>query len=297
MRSAKVESVKQRLKNVSRKENRLFNDVLQMYFLERFLYRLSISEYKNNFVLKGGILLYAIFDSDYVRKTTDIDLLAQRINNEASSFGNIVKNICMIETDDPIRFDIDKIIVKNITEFKGDYHGLNVFIPAYLDRTQGRINIDVGFGDVIYPEKINLSFSSLIDQEPELYAYSLETVIAEKLEAMISLGMLNSRLKDFYDLYVLSKTHDFDGETLKTAIQETLHHRGTSIGYIAAFDESFLSPYKKSQWNSFIRNKDPNHIIELEEVIEELKLFINPIMDDDIIQKKWNHNEEKWLGV
>ena len=119
----KVESVKQRLKNVSTKQGIIFNDVLRMYFLERFLYRLSISKYNKNFVLKGGILLYAIIDEDFVRKTTDIDLLAQRIDNDASKFNEIVKEICSIETDDPIRFDIDNIVVKNITEFKGDYHG------------------------------------------------------------------------------------------------------------------------------------------------------------------------------
>lgn len=152
MRTPKVESVKQRLKNVTSKQNRQFNDVLRLYFLERFLYRLSISEYKNNFVLKGGILLYAVFTDEYSRKTTDIDLLALHINNNANEFKEIVKKICSIQTDDPIRFDIDKIEVRNITEFKGEYHGLNVFIPAFLDNTQGRVNIDIGFGDVIYPD-------------------------------------------------------------------------------------------------------------------------------------------------
>lgn len=294
IRSGKVESVKQKLKNISNRQGIIFNDILRIYFLERFLYRLSISKYNNNFILKGGILLYAIIDEDYSRKTTDIDLLAQRIDNDATKFSKIVKEICAIETDDPIRFDIDNIVVKNITEFKGDYHGLNVYIPAYLDRTFERINIDVGFGDIVYPDKIKLNFPTLINSEPELYAYSIETVIAEKLEAIVKLGLLNSRLKDFYDIYAISKTFDFDGNTLNTAVKETFDHRGTSFGHVVAFDDSFISPYRNSQWNSFIKQKDPNQILELEVVIDHIKKFINPIINDDINNKKWNHKEEKW---
>ena len=294
IRSGKVESVKQKLKNISNKQGIIFNDILRIYFLERFLYRLSISKYNNNFILKGGILLYAIIDEDYSRKTTDIDLLAQRIDNDASKFNEVIKEICSIETDDPIRFDIDNIVVKNITEFKGDYHGLNVYIPAYLDRTQERINIDVGFGDIVYPEKTKLNFPTLIDSQPELYAYSIETVVAEKLEAIVKLGMLNSRLKDFYDIYAISKTFDFDGNTLSKAVKETFNHRGTSFNHIVAFDDDFISPYRKGQWNSFIKQKDPNQVLELETVINNIKRFVNPILNNNIKAKKWNHFDEKW---
>lgn len=294
IKTGKVESVKQRLKNVSTKQGIIFNDVLRMYFLERFLYRLSISKYNKNFVLKGGILLYAIIDEDFARKTTDIDLLAQRIDNDASKFNEVIKEICSIETDDPIRFDIDNIVVKNITEFKGDYHGLNVYIPAYLDRTQERINIDVGFGDIVYPEKTKLNFPTLIDSELELYAYSIETVVAEKLEAIVKLGMLNSRLKDFYDIYAISKTFDFDGNTLSEAIKETFNHRGTSFNHIDAFDDDFISPYRKGQWNSFIKQKDPNQVLELEMVISCIESFICPIMNNEITNKKWHHDISSW---
>ena len=294
IKTGKVESVKQRLKNVSTKQGIIFNDVLRMYFLERFLYRLSISKYNKNFVLKGGILLYAIIDEDFARKTTDIDLLAQRIDNDASKFNEVIQEICSIETDDPIRFDIDSIVVKNITEFKGDYHGLNVYIPAYLDRTQERINIDVGFGDIVYPEKTKLNFPTLIDSEPELYAYSIETVVAEKLEAIVKLGMLNSRLKDFYDIYAISKTFDFDGNKLNEAVKETFNHRGTSFNHIDAFDDSFISPYRKGQWNSFIKQKDPNQVLELETVIDNIKEFVNPILSNKINEKKWYHLNNMW---
>ena len=295
MSSGKVESVKQRLKNVTKRQDKQFNDVLQMYFLERFLYRLSKSKYNKNFVLKGGILLYAIFDEDYARKTSDIDLLVQKIENDASKFNEVIKEICLIKVDDPIVFDVDNIVVKNITEFKGEYHGLNVYIPVYLDRTQGRINIDVGFGDIIYPDKTSIDFPSLIDDSPKLYAYSIEAVIAEKLEAIVSLGMLNSRLKDFYDIYVLFKTYDFDGTTLRQAIEETFIHRKTSFKHIDAFDDDFISPYRKGQWNSFIKQKNPNQVLELETVIMNIKNFVNPVINNSIKQKQWHHLEEKWI--
>ena len=294
IRNGKVESVKQRLKNLANKQNKQFNDVLDIYFLERFLYRLSISKYNENFILKGGMLLYVMFNEDYARKTTDIDLLAQKLSNDATEFLPIVKDICSIQTDDPIRFDINNISVKNITEFKKENHGLNVFIPAFLDRTKGMINIDIGFGDVIYPEKIELSFPSLIDEESNLYAYSMETVIAEKLDAIVSLGALNSRLKDFYDIYVISKTYDFDGNILKEAIIETFENRKTPFKHIVAFDDDFISPYKKGQWNKFIKQKDPNHVMELEIVIEYIKRFIEPIIESDISLSKWNHISGEW---
>lgn len=297
MSSGKIESIKQRLRNVSKKQNRQFNDVLQMYFLERFLYRLSLSKYNKNFVLKGGILLYAIFDENYTRKTTDIDLLAQQIDNDATKFNEIIKEICLIETNDQITFDINGIKVKNITEFKEEYHGINVFIPAYLDRTQGRINIDVGFGDIIYPSKTTLNFPTLLDDDLKLYAYSIETIIAEKLEAMASLGMLNSRLKDFYDIYVLSITYDFNGETLYKAIIETFNHRKTKINNISAFDDEFISPYRKGQWNSFIKNKSPNQVIELKHAISCIKVFIIPVLENNVINKKWNHLIQEWIVI
>ena len=174
---------------------------------------------------------------------------------------------------------------------------MNVYIPVFLDRTKERINIDIGFGDNVYPDKTKLNFPTLIDSEPELYAYSIETVVAEKFEAIVSLGMLNSRLKDFYDIYTLSKTFDFDGDILSEAIKETFHHRGTSFDHIDAFDDDFISPYRKEQWNRFIRQKNPGQLLELEMVIEKIKAFISPIVNDDLNRKRWDHSIEGWKQI
>ena len=174
-----VISVKDRLKLLAQKENRTMQNNLVLYALERTIYRISISKYKEYFTLKGGIFLYALFDRDYSRVTQDIDLLANNISNEANNIKEIFKNIFEIECDDALRFDTDTLNVKNITEFK-EYHGLNVSIIAFLDKTRIPVSIDIGFGDIIYPNRVTMDFPVLLDMEaPNIYAYSIYSVIAE----------------------------------------------------------------------------------------------------------------------
>ena len=134
-----------------------------------------------------------------------------------------------IECDDAISFDLNSMEAKNITEFK-DYHGVNLSLNAYMDRTRIPVNIDIGFGDVIYPQRQIMDYPVILDDEaPILYVYSKESIIAEKFEAIVSLGTLNSRYKDFYDICVLSEQSDFNGSDLQEAIIETFEHRGTSL--------------------------------------------------------------------
>ena len=126
--------------------------------------------------------------------------------------------------------------LSNITEFK-EYHGVNVSIMGYLDRTKVPVSIDIGFGDVVYPKRIRMEFPVLLDMEvPEVYAYSIYSVIAEKFEIFVSLGLANGRYKDFYDIYVLAGRYNLNGVELKNAIVETFTHRDTGFGDIAAFD-------------------------------------------------------------
>lgn len=204
-----VDSVKARLKNFAIKSGCTFQEALTYYGLERTIYRISISEYADNFVLKGGIFLYALFGRNYERATTDVDLLAQRISNGSEEMKSVFQKIFSRDVDDALVFDVDSITVEDITEFK-EYHGLHVSFVGYLDRTKIPISIDIGFGDVIYPETVKMDFPVILDMEsPRVNAYSLETSIAEKMEAIIHNGYLNSRYKDFYDIYVLSKNMCF----------------------------------------------------------------------------------------
>ena len=154
-----ADSVKAKLKNYAVRNKCTFQDALVYYGLERTIYRISISKYSEHFVLKGGILLYALYDGSYLRATTDIDLLAERISNSGDDMRLIFRDIFSLNVDDALVFDLDSIVTESITEFK-EYHGIHVSSVGYLDRTKIPVDIDIGFGDVIFPEALRMSFQS-----------------------------------------------------------------------------------------------------------------------------------------
>ena len=293
-------SVKDRLKKQAKEDGRTMQDELLTYGLERTIYRLSISEYTERFTLKGGIFLYALFDGNFARATMDIDLLAQHIPNDSEEIKTVFKNIFSMECDDALCFDLDSLDVVNITEFK-EYHGVNVSIIAYLDRTKVPVSIDIGFGDIVYPERTKMNFPVILDMEaPEVYAYSICSVIAEKFEAIVSLGLVNSRYKDFYDIYVLSANYDLDGKELQNAIKETFTHRGTGFDDIVAFEPEFTKDtVRQNRWNSFIKKKKAMVKVDFTEVIEQSKKLLMPIVE--VISKneefylQWDKNKKEWV--
>lgn len=293
-------SVKDRLKNQAKEDGRTMQDELVTYGLERAIYRLSISEYAERFTLKGGIFLYALFDGNFARATTDIDLLAQHISNDAEKMKEVFYHIFSIECDDALRFDLASLEVINITEFK-EYHGVNVSITAYLDRTRIPVSIDIGFGDVVYPKRMQMDFPVLLDMEaPKVYAYSIYSVIAEKFEAFVSLGLANGRYKDFYDIYVLSANYDLDGSELKNAILETFTHRETGFDDIAAFEAEFIEDsVRQGRWKAFIKKKKAMVKVEFEEAIEQSKKLLMPIEEaikqNTEFKNQWHKDEKEWI--
>ena len=162
-----AESVKARLKNIAKETGRTMQDVLIAYGLERTILRLSKSRYAEKFTLKGGIFLYALMDGEFARATTDIDLLAQGINNDTDKMKEVFRDIFSVKTDDPLRYDLDSLSAKSITEFK-EYHGVNVSIDAYLDRTKIQVSVDVGFGDIVYPKRVKMDFPVILSEENPL---------------------------------------------------------------------------------------------------------------------------------
>lgn len=293
-------SVKSRLKSQAKKDGRTMQDELVSYGLERTIYRLSISQYAERFTLKGGIFLYALFDGNFTRATRDIDLLAHHISNDAEEMKKVFHNIFSIECDDALIFDFESLDVINITEFK-EYHGVNISIIGYLDRTKVPISIDIGFWDVIYPERVKMVFPVLLDMDaPEIYAYSIYSVIAEKFEAFVSLGLANGRYKDFYDIYVLSVNYDLNGNALKNAIVETFRHRETTFNDIAAFEPDFTKDSaRQRRWKSFIKKNNAMIKIEFLEAINQSKKLLMPIVDA-IEQNKefncqWEKGRKEWI--
>ena len=292
-------SVKAKLKNQAPKRGHMLQEELTAYGLERTIYRISISNYVDKFTLKGGIFLYALFDGNFTRATTDIDLLAQKTSNEVENMKKIFEEIFSIEVDDALHYDLESIAVSSITEFKA-YQGVNVSIVAYLDKTKIPISIDIGFGDIVYPERVLMDFPVLLDMEvPQIYAYSLNSVIAEKFEAIVSLGYANSRYKDFYDIYILARKYDFDGEDLKKAIEETFNHRNTGFADIVAFEKDFVDdPIRKSRWNAFINKKKAMISVNFEDTVNLIKDFLVPIVEkiasNKEIDAQWNSKAKGW---
>ena len=293
-----ADSVKNRLTNISKATGKTMQELLIMYCLERTLYRLSISNYSNKFVLKGGVLLYALFNGNYSRTTADVDLLAEKISNDVEEMYRIFQDILSIKTNDPIIYDLKTLNVITITEHK-KYHGLNVSVLAFLDRTQINLSVDIGFGDVIYPNKVKMDYPVILnDDNPIIYAYSIYSCIAEKFEAIVSLGYDNSRLKDFYDIYLIAKSFDLTGNELYNAIKETFDHRNTKFDEIVIFENDFLDEIRIKRWNSFIKKKKAMMELSLEDTINLISKLLIPIVNaltnDEEFNKYWDSSKLTW---
>ncbi|MBQ1482296.1 MAG: nucleotidyl transferase AbiEii/AbiGii toxin family protein [Erysipelotrichaceae bacterium] len=290
-----ADSVKSRLKNFAIKNGCTFQEALTYYGLERTIYRISVSKYAEHFVLKGGIFLYAIFDRNYERATTDVDLLARRISNSGEEMKNIFRDILSLNCDDALVYDTGSIVVEDITEFK-EYHGLHVSAAGYLDRTKIPIGIDIGFGDVIYPDAVKMDFPVILDMDPpRVNVYSLESSIAEKLEAIIHNGYLNSRYKDFYDIYVLSQRYKFSYKALREAVTETFENRKTQMTMDSAvFGDEFLNdPMHQKRWDAFLKKKKAHVQVSMEEMMDRIKAFASPLLKG-IEKEKWSPEKGIW---
>lgn len=292
-------SIKDRLKNLAKQDGSTMQEKLVTYAIERTIYRLSISPYNERFTLKGGIFLYALFDKQFSRVTRDIDLLGQYISNDINEISNVFREIFSISCDDALMFDLNSLSVDSITEFK-EYHGVNVNIIAFLDRTKIPVSIDVGFGDIVYPNRIKMEFPSLLSmEEPIVYAYSLYSAIAEKFEAIVSLGYINSRYKDYYDIYVLASEFNLSGELLKEAVVETFSHRNTGFKDMVVFEKTFINDsLSESRWNAFIKKKKAMINLTFKETMSTIEILLEPIVDSinnntefllnwDSLNKKW----------
>lgn len=283
-------SVRARLLNLSRAEHYNPQMMISRYMQERLLYRLSISNYRERFILKGGALLYA-HDRFEARPTLDIDFVATRINNDKGNIKRIVKEICNVDyVTDAVSYDADTVEAEDITVNK-EYHGIRVSVVAHLDTARQRISMDIGFGDVVIPAPQELAFPTLIDTVPQakIMAYSLETVVAEKFHAMIVLSLANSRMKDFFDVYRILVTDKVNGEVLQDAIKSTFVNRETSYreNHPLFAEEFFASKDRQSFWNAFLRKIKYPEFIDFQTVglliRERLRSYWESLRDESIL--------------
>ena len=272
-------SVRDRLLNKARAEKLDYNLLLTRYALERMLYRLSISKQRDQFLLKGALLFDLWFDVPH-RPTHDADFLGFG-SAEIPHIEEIFRDICRIEVEDGIAFQPDTVKAAEIRK-EANYAGVRVTLQGMLDSARCPVQIDIGFGDAVVPGPDEVHYPVILGEmpEPHLHVYPRYTVVAEKLEALTSLGMLNSRMKDYFDLWILAKHSDFDGQILSRAVAATFDRRRTVIptGLPIGLSDEFISDAQKAkQWQGFLRKNalDP---MPLATVVADLRDFLMPVL-------------------
>lgn len=276
----KPASIRAKLTNIARTEEIDFDALLLRYFQERFLYRLAISEFSDHFILKGGLLLVC-FKIPGIRPTKDIDFLAEQLDNDQTELENIFGKIAVLYFDDGVKFDPLSISSERIKE-DADYEGIRLKIDATLGQARKRLQIDIGFGDIVIPRAKKIEFPTLLGQiPPKIKVYSIESIISEKFEAMVKLAMANSRMKDFYDIYTLSINYDFCGNRLKKAIESTFKRRKTivPVNPLIFRTEFHNDKGRQRQWAAFLRkSRLANTDKSFNQIMERITKFLKPIV-------------------
>ena len=291
-------SVLAKLKNKAKAAGISYQQCLQLFFQEEFLRRLAGSRYAENFVLKGGLFIYTLTNFES-RATVDVDFLMRGLNNDLARMDAIIAEILSVDTgNDFVTFKAGKT---EPIAVQRKYHGVSTQITGHIKNIRVPFNVDIGVGDVIVPNAQRRNIQTQLDgfEKPEILTYSLESTIAEKFDAILQRFELTGRMKDFYDIYYLSRTFDFDGLKLQTAIQETLQNRGTayekdSFDRILALadDEDMLT-----KWRYFLRTLGTPEVV-FQSVIDSINLFLGPIWENMTLEKEYTKNwcaaEQLW---
>ena len=292
-------SVLAKLKNKAKASGVSYQQCLQLFFQEEFLRRLAGSRYAENFVLKGGLFIYTLTNFES-RATVDVDFLMRGLNNDLARMGKIIAEILAVDTgNDFVRFEAKK--TESIA-VQRKYHGISTQITGYIKNVRVPFNVDIGVGDVIVPnaERRNIQTQLAGYEQPEILTYSLESTIAEKFDAILQRFELTCRMKDFYDIYYLSRTFDFDGLKLQTAIQETLQNRGTAYEkdsferVLALADDADM----QTKWRYFLRTLG-NPVMDFQTVMNGLEQFLAPLWDamigEEELLKRWTSTDSAWV--
>ncbi|MBR1976483.1 MAG: nucleotidyl transferase AbiEii/AbiGii toxin family protein [Phascolarctobacterium sp.] len=272
---SKAMSLKARIRNIAKQKNIPAQVILQNYMFERLLVRLSVSEYKEKFVLKGGMLVAAIVGLDN-RATMDMDTTLKNLPLTPEAIRNALEQICSISLDDDVSFEIG-----DISPIREDdlYGGYRVMVKAKLDTMLTPLSIDVSTGVVMTPDAIQYNFSEIFDDEKsyELWAYNIETVMAEKVETILRRGVFNTRPRDFYDTYILATTQKFNMQLFLEALKATANHRGTTEqiadvkGILKNIQESLEL---QKMWSKYRKQFAYAKDIEYEQIMEVLRTLM-----------------------
>jgi len=294
----KPASVLAKLKNIAKAQK--VDEVLirRRYCQERFLYRLSVSEFADNFSLKGGLLLVCL-DVPTTRPTVDIDFLTTQLSHDTQTLEKVVSKIASLPYDDGVSFITKAVTSQEIIE-DGDYPGIRIKMPVLIGTAKSTLQLDFGWGDIVKPAETIIDFPTLLSDEPapKLKAYSIESAISEKFEVMINLGIVNSRIKDFYDVYILSSSKSFEARALRNAIEATFKNRETPLSEnLLVFSKDFSKDMQK-QWAAFLKKHKLNAPEDFAEVITRIAALLKPlvvsIVDDKEINSSWDSSKGAW---
>lgn len=282
-------SVRTRLLNLMNETGYKYMYLLSRYFNERLLYRVSVSQYKDNFLLKGGSLLYAIGGLE-ARPTVDVDFTAESISRDRDFLAKVFREIVSIPCDeDGVTFDASSIKIEPITVDK-KYPGTRFFFTAHMDSIVHNMSVDIGFGDVVTPCPASIDFPLLLPNIPSvnLQAYSLETVIAEKLHTMIDRDTQNSRMKDFFDSYQLLTSRNINKDTLYEAVKATFDNRELQYNAnLQLFTPSFATDDGRlARWSSFLKNIQWKVALDFTDVMQVIKDNLQPL-----VERYWKYKE------
>ncbi len=272
-------SVRARLLNIAKAQGADFNQVLVRFALERILYRLSRSAYSGHFLLKGALLFTLWYDMPH-RTTRDADLLGFG-PSDFESIARTFRDIASVEADDGIVFDPATVSVEEIRKDAG-YAGARVLLTGELAKARCKTQIDIGFGDAVTPGPVHAVYPVLLADlpPPRLRTYPVYTVISEKLHAIVLLGMTNSRLKDYLDLWVLLERESLNADTLARAIAATFIRRGTPLPSVlpaGLTDEFATSTSRQAMWHAFLK-KNGITITPLSDVVAKLRVILEPAL-------------------
>ncbi len=296
-------SIRQKLLNLAKERRENFDFVLKQFLIQRLLYRLSVSEFREQFLLKGAMLFW-VWGVDTHRPTRDIDLLGYGSND----IDDLIKNfqrICAIETGDGLVFDLNSVSGIAIKE-DALYQGVRITGGALLDKARITYQVDIGFGDAVTPAAEVASLPSFLAfPDPELRVYPVYTVIAEKFQAMVMLGIFNSRIKDFYDLWAIASELDvgIEGRALTDAVKATFECRGTVIDGmpLAIFGMDFAGDERKQQqWQAFLSKNGLQSKMVFAELMDKLRKFLKPVYaavaKQESFKKNWSSENWSWIG-
>ena len=298
MTTDRAASVLARLKNKAKENGISYQQCLQLFFQEEFLRKLSASKYRDNLILKGGLFIYTLTNFES-RATVDVDFMLRGLSNDIERMDEIIAEILAIPTgNDFITF---KALPTEPIAANRKYHGISTQITGYIKNVRVPFSVDIGVGDVIIPSAKERTISTQLDDfdAPKIMTYSLESTISEKLDAILQRFELTGRMKDFYDIYYLSQTFDFDGLKLQTAISETLQNRGTDYNAdsFKRIKELVDDENMQIRWRHFLKVL---HTIDIpfSQVMDGIANFIEPIwyafVKEEELQKQWSAEQKTW---